>query len=654
MKLSKLNIKHFRCYSDETIHFGDYTCVVGAGGAGKSTILTALRILFRDATESTTDLFNLHREDFHKKDITTDIAITATFTNLDAEAQEEFKHYFRHGELVVSAVAKWDEKNQSAEVKQYGERLGIPEFKDFFEHFDDKAAAVLPRYDALREKYSSLPAAKQKPAMEAALHAFESEHPEQLKLIASSEEFYGFTRGANKLRKYVEWVFIPAVKDASTEQVEGKKTALGQLLERTVRSKISFTDKLSQLLSETRQKYGSILEENQNALTTLSESLSGRLKEWAHPNASLILNWKNDSSRQVSIADPLAEVLAGEGRFQGPLSRFGHGLQRCFLLALLQELSGCKDSGNPRLILACEEPELYQHPPQARYMSTVLQNLSEENSQVIITTHSPYFISGRGFEDVRVVRQELLNEQPSIRHAEFDVLSRRLGEVRNDNRPAPRGMQFKVEQALQPTLNEIFFSPVVILVEGLEDVAYLSTYFLISNRMDEFRRLGCHIVATSGKSSMLSPLVITGLLGIPTFVIFDADGHERREDKRAQHARDNTALMRACGLEAPDPFPAVVFTSSSLVVWPTEIGAVVKESLTNEAWRRCEDEVRQANGLQGVDGLEKNSLFIGSVLAKIYDEGRRSAILEELCNQILSFARGVASSRATNTNSTAE
>src|SRR5256885_48119 len=32
---------------------------------------------------------------------------------------------------------------------------------------------------------------------------------------------------------------------------------------------------------------------------------------------------------------------------------------------LLQKLSGSDDSGGPRLILSCEEPELYQHPPQA-------------------------------------------------------------------------------------------------------------------------------------------------------------------------------------------------------------------------------------------------------------------------------------------------
>jgi len=207
-------------------------------------------------------------------------------------------------------------------------------------------------------------------------------------------------------------------------------------------------------------------------------------------------------------------------------------------------------------------------------------------------------------------------------------------------------MQFKIEQALQPSLNEMFFSPVIVLVEGLEDVSYIASYLLLSNRMDEFRRLGCHIVSASRKSSMLHPLLIAGLLGIPTFVIFDADGNDHHETRRAQHSRDNASLMRACGVNNPDPFPAAIFTTQSLIVWPTEIGEAAKESFGIAEWRRCEEIVRRANGLEGVDGLDKNALFIGSVLAQLHEEGRHSTVLDDLCNQILSFARGVASGRA--------
>ena len=86
-----------------------------------------------------------------------------------------------------------------------------------------------------------------------------------------------------------------------------------------------------------------------------------------HPDARLRLQWKQDPDRSVRVEEPWAHILAGEGDFEGELARFGHGLQRSYLLALLQELAGASNESGPTLILACEEPELYQHPPQARH-----------------------------------------------------------------------------------------------------------------------------------------------------------------------------------------------------------------------------------------------------------------------------------------------
>jgi putative ATP-dependent endonuclease of OLD family len=186
------------------------------------------------------------------------------------------------------------------------------------------------------------------------------------------------------------------------------------LLDRTVRSKLSFKEPLDKLRADAESKYREILREYQGTLESLSESLSAKLKDWAHPDASLKVKWHEECAKYVSVSEPLAQILAGEARFEGALSSFGHGLQRSFLLALLQELAGAGNSGGPALLLACEEPELYQHPPQARHLASVLENLSAVNSQVIVSTHSPFFISGRGFEDVRLVRPNTNLKQSNI------------------------------------------------------------------------------------------------------------------------------------------------------------------------------------------------------------------------------------------------
>ena len=132
MKARKVRLQNFRCFRDQTVDLGDYTCLVGPGGVGKSTILTALRIFFRDTAGSPTDLISLQDEDFHKRDTSTDVVITVTFSDLEAEAQKDFAHYFRQEQLVVSAIAHWNEETRSAEVKQFGERLVMGAFGNFF------------------------------------------------------------------------------------------------------------------------------------------------------------------------------------------------------------------------------------------------------------------------------------------------------------------------------------------------------------------------------------------------------------------------------------------------------------------------------------------------------------------------------------------
>jgi predicted ATP-dependent endonuclease of OLD family len=120
-----------------------------------------------------------------------------------------------------------------------------------------------------------------------------------------------------------------------------------------------------------------MLAEHQDTLNELSTSLGARLAEWAHPEAHLTVKWQQDIQKSVRLEEPFAQIVVREGNFSGNLSRFGHGLQRAYLLALLQELSNSENEGQPTLVLAIEEPELYQHPPQCQHLATILRNLAK-------------------------------------------------------------------------------------------------------------------------------------------------------------------------------------------------------------------------------------------------------------------------------------
>ena len=636
MKIESVHIENFRSFEDATVPFNNYNCLVGPNGAGKSTVLTALNVFFRESENLQTNLNQLEQEDFHCKNTEAPILITVTFCNLSEEAQDDFSDYVRHGRLVVTAAATFDEASGTAQVKQYGQRLGMTALRPFFEALDGakKVSELKKNYNELRVTYPDLPVPGTKDAMMTALRNFEAARPDECELIPSEDQFYGFSKGANRLAKHVQWVYVPAVKDATSEQVEARNSALGKLLARTVRSQTNFNETIKKLRVQMKQQYQELLDGNQNVLDNISSALQLRIAEWAHPDARLRLQWKQDPEKSVRIEEPWAHILAGEGEFEGELARFGHGLQRSYLLALLQELAGTDDAAGPMLILACEEPELYQHPPQARHLASVLNTLSQGNAQVIVSTHAPLFVSGQGFEDVRMIRKDTGQRHSAVSHMSFDEIAQAVAVATGAQPAKPEGTLAKIHQALQPSLNEMFFTRRLILVEGLEDVAYLWSYLHLLGKEDEFRRLGGHIVAANGKSELLQPLVIARHMRIPTYVIFDADADKPdKNGSRAKHEKDNRALLALLGKGGDDPLPVATYSGRGFTMWRSDIGAIVETDIGQDEWAAFRSEADKSYGHAG--GLRKNSLHIGASLAFAWEAGKRPASLAQVCAAIL-------------------
>jgi hypothetical protein len=71
-------------------------------------------------------------------------------------------------------------------------------------------------------------------------------------------------------------------------------------------------------------------------------------------------------------------------------------------------------------------------------------------------------------------------------------------------------------------------------------------------------------------------------------------------------------------------------------MWPADIGDVVKAEIGADNWVSYGVRADQRYGLVG--GLQKNSLHIGARLSFAWDDSKRAASLERLCNEILTFA----------------
>lgn len=641
MTLTRLRIQNFRVFRDITVSLGGYNCFLGPNGSGKSTVLTALRIFFRDSSDSASDLVNLQQEDFHQKDTSKPVIVTLTFADLTPDAQKDFSEYYRQGELTVSAIAEWDPTTQRAPVKQYAQRLGMDEFRPYFRAHGDgeKVEDLRALYSQISKSVGGLPQETTKDRMTKALREFEASRPECCISISSEDQFYGISRAKDRLQKYIQWVYVPAVKDASTEQLAARQTALARLIDRTIQSKLSLSQPLEELRRKTYEEYVKLVRTKQDLLDGLAASLTKRLTEWAHPDAKLVLQWQDAPARSVEIPEPLAEAVASEGIFTGHISRFGHGLQRSFLLALLQELAGCDGVGGPRLLLACEEPELYQHPPQARHLAEVLERLSQGNSQVLVCTHSPYFVSGRGFEDVRMVRKDTKHAQAEVSSMSLQEVSARLAGAGLRTMTGATSRQLHMEQCLQPSLNEMFFASSLILVEGLEDVAFIVAYMRLLGLWPDYRRFGCHVVPVMGKSKLSQPIAVAKGLHIPVFVVFDSDADTTTPpERRALHEKENRGILSLMGAVSQDPFPDSTAWGADWVMWKDNIADVVGEDIGETVWEGIIDSTKQELGVYEAGDLKKNARFIAQVLTKAWEAGKRSKVMEKLCLNIIGFA----------------
>jgi len=637
VRIESLRIENFRGFADVEIPLDNYTCFVGRNGSGKSTVLHALNVFFRQNKDVSTDLSRLSTDDFHHKRTDRPIRITVTFSDLSPEAESDLKDYVRQGKLIVSAKAEFNPQSGTAEVRQYGSRLGIDRFRSYFEA--EKRGATAPDlktiFAELRGEFPEIQAAASKADMAAALQQFEGAHPEKCAPIESEDQFYGATKGANRLAPHVQWIFVSATKDVSEEAEESKTSALGQLLARTIRSRINFSDKVRRLREEAQSQYHAMLELEQSALDDLSKSVQTRLRNWAHPQTTAAIRWRQDPEKSVRIEEPAAMLHLGERGFSSELARFGHGLQRSYLLTLLQELATIESESEPTLVMAIEEPELYQHPPQARYLAEVLRTLSSSgNSQVLCCSHSPLFIPGDGFEAVRLVRDVGTPCSSSVSQVRYSDLAATLARA-GDRLLTESGIMAKLHPELNPVLSEMFFCSRLVLVEGIEDVAYISAGIELTGLGDEFRKWGCHIVPAGGKSAMVKPLAIASLLGIPTFAVFDADTGETRPGPMALHKKDNRALQILLGVATPVDWPSDDLEGTNYRIWAQDITSVVPASVGPE-WSAFKSAAEARYGQPG--GLEKNPMAVAYALQQAWSAGKKCEVLERLVQSIVAWA----------------
>lgn len=623
MRVARVQIVNFRCLRELGMSFDEITVLVGANGTGKSSVLHAFEWFFEGGALSEQDVSG-HRPGEQ-------VTVGVTFADFDDADREALGSYVLGDEATF-----WRTWSADAGEKLTGMGRAYAPFGEIRAH-----AAATPKraaYSELRERRPELglPTVRSASAVDQALTQWESDHPDDLtEERTDATHLFGFA-GQARLARRIDFVLVPAVSDPDAETRDARGTLLRQLLDRALGEQSAMRTKLSELEERVSEDLRQIMVAEGGA--TLDELSVGVTEQLARlvPGGEVFLAARPPTVKVPSLT---VDLRVADDGLETVVGRQGHGFQRALLIAVVQQLAAqasIEDDDDaapansvdaeptvvspPALFLALEEPELYQHPLQARHFAATLSALTQQAGapvQVAYATHSEHFVDPAAYHRLRRFRRRANAPWPQsdVTQATVDRVVERLSEAFK-----PDQIALRVKMTLRRQVAEAVFAKCVILVEGDSDVGLLHG---IADRSGGLDALGVAIVKAHGKRQLLIPWAILDELGVPTYVVFDGDaGKEQRmrdDDRRDADIRaavkqaegDNELVLRTLGA-TPYAKPETTVTDRFAVfadtletetsAWPGFDDAVQAAREEHGDWRpKSDDAYRQAAVLTAAD-----------------------------------------------------
>jgi hypothetical protein len=608
MRLARVHILNFRCLVDLQLELDDVTILVGANSTGKSTALEALRWLFEGGPLDVEDLAGC------QPDATASVG--ATFVDFKDADRVALGSYVLGDEATF-----WRTWSVSEDEKLTGRGRAFPLFEDV--RREQKAMPMRKAYGELRAAHPELglPTASSQAAVEDAMRAWEEAHPEELEEAhISATHLFGFT-GGSRLNGRFDFVLVPAISDPDLETRDARGTLLRQLLDRAMGDQTNLQERLAELeQTVTEEMHQIVIAEGEEPLRLLSERVSSELRRLV-PGGEVALEANEPVLQMPPFTVDMRVLDAG---LQTAVGRQGHGFQRALLIALVQQLAVPTEqhpntadgptsfdeaepsesheevreaTEPPALFLALEEPELYQHPAQARHFAATLASLAEESRtiQVAYATHSEHFVDPGRYEWLRRFRRKAGAPWPrgDVTQATIEGVAARLEGVVGSAEVALR-----IRMTLARKLAEAVFARAAVVVEGYSDAGFLQG---LADRSGGFDADGIAVVSGMGKSQILVPWAILMELGIPTYLVFDGDaglGSRMRADGKdeaavaqaeTRNASENRQVLDALGVDIVDD-PRTTIAATYAVFHDTlEAEAAQWQGYAGELLRRQEE-----------------------------------------------------------------
>jgi predicted ATP-dependent endonuclease of OLD family len=199
------------------------------------------------------------------------------------------------------------------------------------------------------------------------------------------------------------------------------------------------------------------------------------------------------------------------------------------LLELLAEtLSRADKEIGTRNLLMIEEPEIYMHPQMERKIADTLYEIAaSKKAQIICTTHSPVFIRPLEFPQSLVRLFKGKSGSVSVSQKSTEVFSG----SENEKKTLRMIMDF------DPSVNELFFSKRVVLVEGdTESAVFPRAAELLDLFNNENKQKKREVSLINCRSRNTIPLFqeVLNFYEIPYIIIHDLDNERVNEGKNAE------------------------------------------------------------------------------------------------------------------------
>lgn len=642
MNIKTLHIKNYRCIRDDILRCDALTVLVGANGVGKSSFLQALEIFYRpDVT--------FDAEDFFAHDTGLEVSIAVTFGDLSADAKTLFAKYIEGDTLTVIRVITWHEGDGKASASYHGAKLQVGAFVAV--RSGSNATETKRLYNELRVtgQYAGLPTATSKDAVLSALEEWETSHPELCERTRDDGQFFGYKEvSAGYLGKFTKFILVPAVRDASEDGEEGRGSLFTQLIDIAVRSNTTGDAELSALGNEMKERYKAIVETTKSTeLKRLEDELTHSLADYV-ASSDVQLSW--GEMPQVQLPPPRAVAKIGEEGHHSAIERKGHGLQRAFIMTLLQYLEVIRSRPTvpavdgivptiPGIVLAIEEPELYQHPDRQRHFAKLLARLAmvagtsaSPSTQVLYTTHSPHFVGLDRFNNIRLTRKKRAPGQTipeaKIAALSLDTVASLLADsIGGDpTRFTADSLRARLQTLMTPWMNEGFFADVVVLVEGEQDRAAILAAAALKDK--DLESIGIAVIPCMGKANLDRPLLVFSGFGIATYCLWDSD-----KDGSDPKPGTNKLLLRLVNEPEVD-YPATVsaryacFEKNLETTLTLELTAAVMDPLV----KKLQEDFEMKK-----DDILKNPAMMSELLKRAHSQGATSGSLSSIVDNILAL-----------------